>query len=68
MVKILFALMVAAALEQFGQVGRVGMTIYDLRHCRSRTCLKQIEKHSRDVLRVNWKPISVWPEEAKMFQ
>lgn len=62
MYRILIFLMVVAALEQFG------MTIRDLSKCRSRMCTKQIEKHSRDVLRIDWKPVSVWPEEAERFR
>lgn len=52
-------LMAIAACEQ------LGTTIVELRKCRSRACLKQVEKHSREVLRINWKPISIFPNEAK---
>jgi len=62
MYRLLVLLMLVASLEQFG------MTISELAQCRSRACLIQVERHSRDVLRVNWKPISVWPEEAKKFK
>lgn len=59
---LLVRLMLVAGLAQFG------MSIWDFRDCRSRECLVRIEKHSRDVLKVDWKPISVWPEEAKKFR
>ena len=28
----------------------------------------KLERASRDVLRIDWKPISVFPEEAKKFR
>ena len=52
-------LMALAACEQFGT------TIVELSKCRSRACLQQVEKHSQDVLKIGWKPISVWPEKLK---
>lgn len=61
MLKLLITLMVIAALEQFG------MTVSDLRKCRSRGCILWIEQRSRDVLRIDWKPISIWPEEQRHF-
>lgn len=36
--------------------------------CDSRECLGGMERLSREVLRVDWKPISVFPEETKRFQ
>ncbi len=36
--------------------------------CRSRECLQQIEKQSRDVLKINWRPISMFPDEANRFK
>lgn len=62
MYNLLIKLMVAAALAQFG------MSLLDFSNCHSRQCLQKIEKHSRDVLSVDWKPISVFPEEAKRFR
>ncbi len=61
MIKILFTLMLIAALSGFG------MTLSDVRKCRSRACMQTFEKRSRDVLKIDWKPISVFPEEAKRF-
>jgi hypothetical protein len=54
--------MLIAGLAQFG------LTLAQVENCHSRQCLQQIEKHSRDVLRVDWKPISVFPEEMKRFK
>ena len=53
MYSLLVRLMLVAALAQFG------ITLASLRDCRSRACISRIEKASRDVLRVDWKPISV---------
>ena len=41
------------------------MSLKDFTNCRGRACIQQIEKRSRNVLKIDWKPISVWPEEAK---
>ena len=60
--KLLIILMLIAALAQFG------MSLSELRNCNGRACAQQIEKHSRDVLKINWTPISVFPEEARRFR
>lgn len=62
MLNLLVRLMVLAALAQ------LGITLADFRDCRSGRCLARIEKASRDVLRVDWKPISVFPEEGRKFR
>ena len=36
--------------------------------CNTQDCQRQVEKRSRDILKIDWKPISVFPEEAKRFQ
>ena len=61
MYDLLIKLMLAAALTQ------LGLSIADV-ECRGRSCAQRLEKASRDVLRVDWKPISVFPEEAKRFR
>lgn len=62
MYTLLIRLMAIAALTQ------LGITLASFRDCRPRACFARIEKASRDVLRVNWKPISVFPGEAKRFR
>lgn len=62
MYRLLILLMATTALNQFG------MTFLNLVNCQSRACAKQIETRSRDVLKIDWKPISVWPGEAKRFK
>ena len=62
MYRLLVLLMAATALEQ------IGMTISGFAECRSRECLQRIEKQSRNILKIDWKPISVWPKEASRFK
>lgn len=63
MYSLLIRLMAVAALTQLG----IGLaTFRDC--CRSRSCFACIEKASREVLRVDWQPISVFPRADKRFQ
>lgn len=62
MYALLLRLMVLAALIE------LGMSARDLSECRSRACFGLIERASRQVLNIDWKPISVWPEEAGRFR
>jgi hypothetical protein len=62
MYDLLLKLMVLAALAQFG------LGLKDLESCHTKQCIQKIEQHSRDVLRLRWKPISVFPEEARRFR
>ena len=62
MENLLVKLMVLAALTQ------LGITYSQFEHCHSRGCMQMIERRSRDVLNVDWKPMSVFPEEAKRFK
>lgn len=55
MENLLVKLMLVAALLQFG------ISVSDLGKCHSRTFVQTLEKRSRDVLKINWKPISVFP-------
>lgn len=56
MYTILVRLMLVVALLEFG------VSITDLRNP------VKLEQASRKVLRIDWKPISVFPEEAKRFR
>jgi hypothetical protein len=60
MYNLLIKLIIIAALAE------LGMSLRDI-DCHSRACVQQLEKRSRDVLRIQWKPISMFPEEAKKF-
>ena len=62
MYDLLVKLMLITALMQFG------ISLTDVEHNHSRSFVQTLEKRSRDVLRIDWKPISVWPEEAKRFR
>lgn len=62
MYQILIRLMFIAALTQ------LGISLSDLRACHSRACWRQFESRSREVLRVDWRPIPVFPEEAGRFR
>lgn len=54
--------MFIAALTEFG------IKVSDIGECRSRQCVKVLQVRALDVLRIDWKPISVFPEEAKNFR
>ncbi len=62
MYNILIRLMVIAALSKFG------ISLFDFENCNYTQCLKTIETKSREVLSISWKPISVFPEEARRFR
>ena len=58
MYRLLVKLMALTALLE------LGMSAADFEHCHSRACLQQIERRSRDILKVDWRPISVFPDMA----
>jgi hypothetical protein len=62
MYTLLVRLMVLSALLQ------LGFTLSEFSNCQSRQCLTRIEHMSRRVLKIDWKPISIFPEEAKRFR
>lgn len=62
MYRILVILILASALSE------LRLNKSDFAECRSRECFRKIGEASKKVLRVNWKPISVFPEEAKRFR
>lgn len=62
MYNLLLRLMLIAALLQFG------ISLSEIEFCWSRQCAQRIEKHSRDIMKIDWKPIVVFPEEAKRFR
>ena len=62
MYSLLIKLMLFSALLQFG------ISIEDYIFCKSKACRNRIEKASRDVLKIDWKPISIWPKEAQRFR
>lgn len=62
MYEIIMKLIIAAALLQ------LGLTLSHSGKCDSRECLGRIERASRQVLKVDWKSISLFPEEARRFK
>lgn len=56
MYKLLVRLIMIVAVVKLGLMTRGSFTPRD------------IQKASREVLRVDWKPISIFPEQAKKFQ
>ena len=62
MYDLLIKLITVAALAQFG------ISLSHFESCHSRACMQTLEKHSREVLNVDWKPMTVFPEEAKRFR
>lgn len=62
MYNLIVKLMIAATLIQ------LGISLDKFVSCSSRECSSRIEKASREVLKINWKPISVFPEEGRRFR
>ena len=62
MADLLVRLMFFTALAQFG------ISLSHIESCHSRACMQTLEKDSREVLNVDWKPLTVFPEEAKRFR
>ncbi len=62
MYDLLVRLMLIAALAQFG------ISAKEFYECGQRSCLAHLEANSRQILRIDWKPISLFPGEAKRFQ
>lgn len=62
MYNILIKLIIAAALID------LGISFSQLDDCSSRQCWTQIQKASRKATNIDWKPISVFTEEAKKFK
>jgi hypothetical protein len=62
MYTLLVRLMFIAAVLQ------LGLYISDIVNCRSVVCVRQLEKASHKVLKVNWRPISLFPEEGRRFR
>ena len=58
---ILVKLILGISLLQFG------LSLKDIGECSSRECLRTIEKGSKEAARIDWKPISIFPTEAKRF-
>ena len=62
MYNFLIKIVILAALAQ------LGMNLAELETCYSKKCLQKVERRSRDVLRIKWRAISIFPEEARRFK
>ncbi len=62
MLNLLIRLIVLVSLAQ------LGLELTHLGDCKSRECSMRLERASREVLRINWRPISVFPEEGRRFR
>lgn len=59
---ILLKLIIAGALLE------LGVNWSQLDDCSGRTCWTKLQRASLQVLQIDWKPISVFPNEAKRFR
>jgi hypothetical protein len=62
MINLLIRLMLLASLAQ------LGLNLPHLSECRSRGCIAQLERASHEVLKIDWRPIIFFPEEAQRFR
>ena len=46
----------------------LGISAKEFYACSHRGCLARMEANSRQILHIDWKPISLFPGEAKRFQ
>lgn len=47
---------------------QTGLNIQEVLECKNKSCLKQVDSKIKKVLRSDWKPISIFPEEAQRFR
>jgi hypothetical protein len=59
---ILIKLIVAASLIE------LGIDLSRSSDCSSRACWNQLHLASQKVLRIDWRPISIFPKEAERFR
>tara|TARA_B100001248_G_scaffold227480_1_gene185921 strand:+ start:732 stop:920 length:189 start_codon:yes stop_codon:yes gene_type:complete len=58
---LLIAMLIYAAAQ-------TGLNINEVLECKSRSCLKQVDSKIEKVIQVDWKSISIFPEEAQRFR
>jgi hypothetical protein len=49
-------------------LSELGISLKDFGNCHSRQCVRMFQRKAIDVLRIDWRPISVFPEEARSFK
>jgi hypothetical protein len=62
MYNLLVKLIILSALVQ------LGVTVADIEICNSKKCRAKIDAATRDILKIEWRPISVFPEEGRRFR
>lgn len=45
-----------------------GFSLTELEGCASRQCIQKLSRASDEVIKIHWKPISVFPAEARRFR
>jgi hypothetical protein len=46
----------------------LGISVSKIGDCSSRVCWSELQRASQKVLRIDWRPISVFPKEAVRFR
>lgn len=46
----------------------VGLSLSELATCHKGTCTDKIERAARNVVEIDWRPISIFSEEAQRFR
>ncbi|MCC6277232.1 MAG: hypothetical protein IT289_04875 [Oligoflexia bacterium] len=46
---------------------QLGLSLSSFENCHSRQCLSRFERLSRAIVKVKWRPISIFKEEAQRF-
>lgn len=62
MYNLLLKLVLAATLFQFG------LSLTDFANCRDQKSCQKLEAARNQILKIQWRPISLFPEEARKFQ
>ena len=62
MYKLMVSAMLLAALSE------LGISMKDFENCHSRQCVKMFQRKAIDVLRIDWRPLSMFPEEARKLK
>jgi len=62
MYNLLVKLFITATLLQ------LGLSLKDFTGCSNQQCIQKLENARREVLKIDWKPISVFPAEARRFR
>ena len=57
----LLKFMLAATLWQ------LGLKLTDINNCRDRQCVQKMDQARAKVLKINWKPISVFPNDFNKY-